>query len=92
MISVQGHLIALKDQNPKDRQHIISIYAEKDKTKSGQKVQRLFYTMPKYFENSGENDVGVIGGTFIEDATPETPNEEEFDLLLTRAKKFYGIK
>ena len=31
---------------------------------------------------AGPNDVGTIGGTFIEGATPDTPNESEFDLLI----------
>jgi hypothetical protein len=35
--------------------------------------------------------VGVVGGTFIENATPDTPNEEEFTIMIENAKKFYGI-
>ena len=38
------------------------------------------------------NDVGVIGGTFIENATSLTPNNEEFDIMLEGTKKFYGIR
>jgi hypothetical protein len=34
----------------------------------------------------------MIGGTFIEDATKEAPNTEEFSILLEGAKKFYGIQ
>jgi hypothetical protein len=91
MVSVQGHLIMLKDQNPQDLQHMILVYFKKDKTKSGQEVKRSFYMFPKHLENTGKNDVGVIGGTFIEGATPETPNTEEFDIMIDGAKKFYGI-
>jgi hypothetical protein len=47
---------------------------------------------PKKLPNTGENDVGVVGGTFIEGATPETPNTEEFDVMIKGAKEFYGIK
>ena len=40
---------------------------------------------------SPTDDVGVLGGTFIEGATSETPNTQEFKILLEDAKKFYGI-
>lgn len=92
MISIQGHLIMLKDQNPLDLQHQILVYFGEKKTKSGQNVKRSFYMFPKRLLNTGPNDVGVIGGTFIEGATSETPNTEEFDILLEGAKSFYGIK
>ena len=60
--------------------------------KSGQKVKRSFYIFPKHLPNTGANDVGVIGGTFIEGAHDDTRNEEEFEILVEGAKKFYGIK
>ncbi len=47
---------------------------------------------PKRLPTSGKTDIGVIGGTFIEDADKNTPNEEEFDIMLENAKKFYGVK
>ncbi len=37
------------------------------------------------------NDVGVIGGTFIEGATTEMPNQEEFDIVIEGARNFYGL-
>jgi D-amino-acid oxidase len=92
MSSVQGHLIMLKDQNPKELQYMLLVYFNEGKTKSGQTVKRSFYIFPKHSQNTEYNDVGVIGGTFIEGATSQTPNEEEFDILLQGAKKFYGIK
>ena len=91
MISVQGHLIMLKDQNIADLQHMILVYFGPDVTASGQKIKRSFYIFPKQLPNTGVNDVGVIGGTFIEGATSETPNTEEFDIMLQGAKSFYGI-
>lgn len=92
MVSIQGHLIMLKDQNPKDLQYMILVYFNEAKTKYGQKVKRSFYIFPKHLANIGANDVGVIGGTFIEGATPKTPNEEDFDIMMQGAKKFYGIE
>ena len=59
--------------------------------KAGQKVKRSFYIFPKHLPDTGPNDVGVIGGTFVEGATPETPNREEFERLVQGAKRFYGM-
>ena len=91
MVSVQGHLIMLKDQNPKELKYMILVYFGDGKTKLGQTVNRSFYIFPKHLSNTGPNDVGVIGGTFIEGATTRTPNQEEFDILLRGAKNFYGL-
>ena len=90
LVSVQGHLIMLKDQNPKDLQSMILIYLDSGKTASGQNVKRSFYIFPKHLPGTAANDVGVIGGTFIEGATAATPNIEEFDRIIAGAKKFYG--
>jgi glycine/D-amino acid oxidase-like deaminating enzyme len=92
MVSVQGHLIMLENQEPKDINHMILVYFGKNKTKSGFDVKRSFYIFPKRTLGSNARDVGVIGGTFIEGATASTPNEEEFDIMLQGAKDFYGIK
>jgi D-amino-acid oxidase len=92
MVSVQGHLIMLKDQKPKDLQHMILVYFDDGATKSGQKIKRSFYIFPKHVSNTGINDVGVIGGTFIEGADHTTPNDEEFGIVVDNAKEFYGIK
>ncbi len=91
MLSIQGHLIMLKDQKPADLHHMILVYFDKDKTQSGQTVKRSFYMFPKHLPNTGVNDIGVIGGTFIEGATADTPNEEEFSIMMKGAKTFYGI-
>ncbi len=92
MSSVQGHLIMLKDQSPKELKYMLLVYFNEGQTKSGQTAKRSFYIFPKHSPNTEYNDVGVIGGTFIEGATSKTPNEEEFDILIQGAKKFYGIK
>ncbi|MEY4673651.1 MAG: D-amino acid dehydrogenase [Planctomycetota bacterium] len=91
MVPVQGHLIMLKDQVPADLQHMILVYFDEGRTESGQKVKRSFYIFPKRLPGTGANDVGVVGGTFIEGGTPETPNPREFDLLIEGAKRFYGM-
>ncbi len=91
MVSVQGHLIMLKDQEPKDLNYMLLVYFDESKNKNGQKVKRSFYIFPKQLENAEANDIGVVGGTFIENADESTPNEEEFDTMISNAKKFYGI-
>lgn len=91
MISVQGHLIMLRDQVPADLQSMILVYFDEGKTASGQKAKRSFYIFPKQLPGSGPNDIGVVGGTFIEGATPATPNDDEFETMIEGAKGFYGI-
>jgi hypothetical protein len=69
---------------------MILVYLDEGKTEAGQKVKRSFYIFPKRLPGTGANDVGVIGGTFVEDATPATPNLAEFDRMIGNAKRFYG--
>jgi D-amino-acid oxidase len=92
LVSVQGHLIMLKDQNPEDLNLMILVYLNEATTKSGHKAKRSYYLFPKKLPNSGARDVGVVGGTFIEDSTSRTPNEEEFEIMLQGAKSFYGVQ
>lgn len=94
MISVQGHLIMLKNQDLKNMNHMLSIKGKfgEHKTKAGADVKRSFYAFPKPTVGGNKNDIGVIGGTFIENTDSSTPNEEEFDILIKRARDFYGIK
>jgi hypothetical protein len=91
VVSVQGHLVMLKDQVPADLQYMILTYFGEGKTAEGQKVKRSFYIFPKHLLDSGPNDVGVVGGTFIEGGTPDTPNTEEFGIMIQQARDFYGI-
>jgi len=91
MESVQGHLIMLKDQNPEDLQYMLLVYLDKGKTSAGQSVQRSFYFFPKNPPSGFPDEFGVIGGTFVENATIATPNNEEFEIMLEGAKAFYGI-
>jgi D-amino-acid oxidase len=91
MVPVQGHLIMLKDQVPEDLQYMILVYFNKDHTESGQTVKRSLYVFPKHLPDTGASDVGVVGGTFIEGGTPDTPNTVEFDIMMAGARRFYGI-
>lgn len=90
MIAVQGHLIMLKDQDPKNSNYMMLAYFGKDQT--NQDITRSFYFFPKRSLDAQANDVGVIGGTFIENADSTTPNTEEFATIIASAKKFYGLK
>ena len=91
MIPVQGHLVMLKDQVLKDLQYMILVYFKKETTNSGFPVKRSFYIFPKKLPGSPPQDIGVVGGTFIEGALPNTPNLEEFKIMMEGAKRFYGI-
>lgn len=71
---------------------MILAYFGDAKTRSGMKLKRSFYQFPKHLPNTAPDDVGVVGGTFIEGADVDTPNEEEFDVMLENARKFYGLK
>jgi hypothetical protein len=88
---VQGHLIMLKDQVPANLQYMLLVYFNNATTTAGQEVKRSLYLFPKQLLNTPVNDIGVLGGTFIENATPNTPNLEEFKIMVDNAKKFYGI-
>lgn len=92
VVPVQGHLIMLKNQAPKDLNYMLLVYFGEGQTESHQKVKRSFYIFPKRLPNSLPRDVGVIGGTFVEGGNPNTPNLKEFNRLVEGAKKFYGIK
>jgi hypothetical protein len=81
----------LKDQVPANLQYMLLVYFNKAITTAGQEVKRSLYVFPKQLLNTPVNDIGVLGGTFIENATPNTPNLEEFKIMVDNAKKFYGI-
>jgi len=90
MVSVQGHLILLKDQSPTDMNYMISFYVDEAQSESGQFIKRSIYMFPKHVPGSPENDIGVMGGTFIEGATKDTPHTQEFALIVDRAREFFG--
>jgi D-amino-acid oxidase len=91
MIPVQGHLILLRDQNPADLEYML-IYHGYLKTKDGFLVKRALYIFPKQVLDASEEDIGVLGGTFIVGATADAPHEEEFDIIVHGARQFYGIE
>lgn len=91
VVPVQGHLVMLKDQDPAKLGYMILVYFGEGKTASGMKVKRSFYQFPKHLPDSGPGDVGVVGGTFIEGAGMDMPNDGEFPIMIENARKFYGI-
>lgn len=91
IVSVQGHLIMLKEQDPKNIDHMIFCYLDKETNKHKQHTKRAFYISPKRLSNSLDSDIGVIGGSFVKGANFKTPNTEEFEHILQNAKKFYGL-
>jgi D-amino-acid oxidase len=88
VVSVQGHLIPLKNQVSEGKNIMILAYLDKHKTKAGFPAKRLFYDFPKRHLNSQR----VIGGTIIEGADASTPHPEECVTMLDGAREFYGVK
>ena len=92
LVPVQGHLIMLKNQVPENMNYMILVYFGEGKTEANQKVKRSFYIFPKHLPDSAPQDIGVIGGTFIEGGNPDIPNLREYDLIINEANTFFGIK
>lgn len=91
LISVQGHLLVLKNQNPKNLNYLLTVSFEKGFL-NGHKIKRLYYIIPRHDPGTPFTKIGVIGGTLIEGVEKGTINGNEFDKIIERAKKFYGIK
>lgn len=91
VFSVQGHLILLKQQDPVLENYILSVQLEDGILASGHKIHHSFYIIPKRIPNSGPHEVGVMGGTYIEDATAATPHQEVFADVVEHAQQFYGL-
>ena len=91
LVPVQGHLIMLKNQVPENMNYMILVYFGEGKTEANQKIKRSFYIFPKHLPDSAPQDIGVIGGTFIEGGSPDKPNLQEYDSIIDEAKTFFGI-
>lgn len=91
LISMQGHLLVLKNQNPKHLNYMLTVPFEKGIV-NGFKVKRLYYIIPRHDEGTPISQIGVIGGTLVEGAEEKDTNYEEFDKIILRAQNFYGIK
>lgn len=87
IISIQGHLIMLKGQNPKDLDYMVMKYLGHGKTADNFPIERALYIFPKI----NGDEYGVIGGSFVEGATKNEPNEAEFEVIIKNARDFFGI-
>jgi hypothetical protein len=92
LVPVQGHLIMLKNQVPENMNYMILVYFGEGKTEAHQKVKRSFYIFPKHLPDSAPQDIGVIGGTFIEGGSPDKPNLAEYDSIIKEANTFFGLQ
>ncbi len=91
MISVLGHLLVLKGQDPKSLNYLLTVPIEEGFV-NGYKVKRLFYIIPRHDPGTPKTSIGIIGGTLIEGAEKDITNSKEFNKIIQRAKQFYGIK
>ncbi len=88
---VQGHLIMLKNQRPENLQYMVEFVAERNKiTDDGFPIARACYLFPKRLVDAAEDEVGIVGGTFIQHAQADTPHLEEFARVLTIVRNFFG--
>ncbi len=55
------------------------------------KIKHSFYIFPKHLPDSAPQDIGVIGGTFIEGGSPDKPNLKEYDSMIDEANTFFGL-
>ena len=92
LVPVQGHLIMLKNQIPENMNYMILVYFGEGKTEAHQNIKRSFYIFPKHLPDSAPQDIGVIGGTFIEGGSPDKPNLKEYDSIIDEANAFFGIQ
>lgn len=92
LMPVQGHLLLLKGQKADNLQYTLELELEDGTTDSGFPASYLCYVFPKKLLNAKEDEVGVLGGTFIKGADKDTPHKEEFDRVRQRAQLYFGIK
>lgn len=90
MRSGQGHLVLLQNQTPKKLRYMIGFKGSSSTTASGAIVHQSVYMFPKQLLGAPDTSVGVLGGTYIEDADATTPHEEQFDGVIERARDFFG--
>lgn len=85
---VQGHLLMLQNQNPDAAQYMLIVNFNSEERDRDSVVRTLDF-FPKKGFGSRLDEVGVLGGTFIEDCDTFDRNEAEFDLILDRAREFF---
>ncbi len=83
IIPVQGHLITLKNQPPLNQlQYMINVKVIMTNLK-GMPRDELIYYAPK--------ESGILGITFLRGQDLLTANQHEFDRLIERCQKFFGV-
>jgi D-amino-acid oxidase len=82
IVPVQGHLIALKNQPPREYlQYMLNVKITMTDLK-GRPRDELIYYAPK--------KEGIVGITFLRGQNSLTTNLHEFDRLIERCHKFFG--
>lgn len=87
--SAQGHQILLQQQ-PEGLNYMIGFQAGEGVTAYQQPVRLSVSLFPKQTLGAPATSIGILGGTYIEGADETTPNNEEFDRLIERARDFFG--
>ena len=92
MTSVQGHLMMLRNQPPEVLDYMIFEELEAAKTATGVPYQRVFFWLPKRVSGPGEPSHGVVGGSFIPDASSADDHLVEIiPDIFDQAQNFFGL-
>ena len=82
IVPVQGHLITLKNQPPREQlQYMINVKVTM-KNPQGMPRDELIYYAPK--------ESGILGITFLRGQNSLDTNLHEFDRILQRSRDFFG--
>lgn len=87
-----GHLILLKNQDPNHLKYMLSVHSGPNYSSPNPATKRFLCVFPKRMPGALPGEVGVIGGTYHEDTHRPLDDTNEFDLILQRAKQFYGLR
>ena len=82
IVPIQGHLITLQNQPPREElQYMINVKVIMTNP-DGRQRDELIYYAPK--------ESGIVGITFIRGENSLTNNQHEFDRLIKRCKDYFG--
>lgn len=92
MTSVQGHLMMLRDQPRAALEYMIFDELKEIKTSSGLPYRQFFCWLPKSVSGPGDHSHGVIGGSFIPNASCTDDHfTEVLPRIFDQARDFFGL-
>jgi hypothetical protein len=81
VVPVQGHLITLKDQPPREElQYMLNVHVTMQDTRGRMRTELIYYA-PK--------ESGIVGITFLRGQDSLLTNHHEFDRIIQRCQDFF---